>query len=780
MADDIDQYTAQLLPDGKTTISNQYFDLNQPFAFPRYGNDCTPYVCGRDYMADVAKAIRAAKSFIMITGWQLDYDVELDQRGVAGHPGRLSELLANALERGVHVRVMLYDSIASALDTHDDATQDKLNALPPGKGSIQVMLQNPNTTRPSAASQAVKLARGQAVDMNTLFSHHQKSVIIDGEKAFIGGIDLAYGRWDTYACDVVIDPNLHVLNDAYNSQISPYRKPTAAELALTKENSDRPGFASIYTTNGNAKGYLLDPSTQPREPWQDIALQIKGPAAYDVFVNFVLRWGSFAGSGTNAFDANMNANWFEKAKGQANLADPLARGAGTASVQICRSASSAQLGDELVLWDNAHKYVNDDWKTAKPARRKIVQAARAAWKGNHQTSIRDAMVNCIRAAQAFIYIENQFFISNCGVDQNGTKSPASNPIISELANAIGQAIHKGSAFHVWLVLPEHPEGKMEEDGTISQTWWAQQGVKRGQDSLIHRINATIVAKNRKKWGIEQPKNNSEISLQLASHGMLEEWKKYLTVLNVRNYGSTSGGKVISEMIYVHSKLMIVDDAVAIIGSANINDRSLNGNGDTEIAAVVVDNAQAAMTDVGGGVKCITRQFAKELRKKLWEKHLGMLVDQKTTGVQKQGAPSSIDIDKPLDIATITGIQKLADKNRAAYNEVFVHTARDSYGTLKEGRIKGYTHHYKDINAKSHSSFLTTITPPLQALYMDAKGNHKVKDALAKLSGEIKGFWVSMPLDWGNKEGQTPRAPLNSPQSIAINKPATLENDTARV
>ena len=39
------------------------------------------------------------------------------------------------------------------------------------------------------------------------------------------------------------------------------------------------------------------------------------------------------------------------------------------------------------------------------------------------------------------------------------------------------------------------------------------------------------------------------------------------------------------MIYVHSKMMIVDDEFILIGSANINDRSLRGNRDTEIAVV---------------------------------------------------------------------------------------------------------------------------------------------------------------------------------------------------
>ena len=36
-------------------------------------------------------------------------------------------------------------------------------------------------------------------------------------------------------------------------------------------------------------------------------------------------------------------------------------------------------------------------------------------------------------------------------------------------------------------------------------------------------------------------------------------------------------------IYVHSKMMIVDDVYIIIGSANINERSMAGSRDSEIA-----------------------------------------------------------------------------------------------------------------------------------------------------------------------------------------------------
>lgn len=47
-----------------------------------------------------------------------------------------------------------------------------------------------------------------------------------------------------------------------------------------------------------------------------------------------------------------------------------------------------------------------------------------------------------------------------------------------------------------------------------------------------------------------------------------------------------GGKPVSEIVYVHSKLMIVDDDWAILGSANINDRSMVGDWDSELAVIM--------------------------------------------------------------------------------------------------------------------------------------------------------------------------------------------------
>lgn len=40
------------------------------------------------------------------------------------------------------------------------------------------------------------------------------------------------------------------------------------------------------------------------------------------------------------------------------------------------------------------------------------------------------------------------------------------------------------------------------------------------------------------------------------------------------------------MIYIHAKLMIVDDRYLIVGSANWNDRSMLGSRDCEVAVLI--------------------------------------------------------------------------------------------------------------------------------------------------------------------------------------------------
>lgn len=80
---------------------------------------------------------------------------------------------------------------------------------------------------------------------------------------------------------------------------------------------------------------------------------------------------------------------------------------------------------------------------------------------------------------------------------------------------------------------------------------------RGRDSLLERLQAA---------GITEPEN-------------------YVTFHGLRNH-AVLNGDLISELIYVHSKLLIVDDRLVICGSANINDRSMIGKRDSEVALLI--------------------------------------------------------------------------------------------------------------------------------------------------------------------------------------------------
>jgi phospholipase D1/2 len=60
---------------------------------------------------------------------------------------------------------------------------------------------------------------------------------------------------------------------------------------------------------------------------------------------------------------------------------------------------------------------------------------------------------------------------------------------------------------------------------------------------------------------------------------IKDINQYLYFFSLRTHSLIEGNPV-TEIIYVHSKLMIVDDRIALIGSANINDRSLDGKRDT--------------------------------------------------------------------------------------------------------------------------------------------------------------------------------------------------------
>jgi phosphatidylserine/phosphatidylglycerophosphate/cardiolipin synthase-like enzyme len=88
-----------------------------------------------------------------------------------------------------------------------------------------------------------------------------------------------------------------------------------------------------------------------------------------------------------------------------------------------------------------------------------------------------------------------------------------------------------------------------------------------------------------------------------------------------------------ERITVHSKLVLVDDELTLIGSANFNRRSLTHDGELQLA--ITDRNDSSATDRKDS-------FAKQSRKRLWGEHLRSSVDD---GIQKAQEQFKSGIEK---------------------------------------------------------------------------------------------------------------------------------------
>jgi phospholipase D1/2 len=77
--------------------------------------------------------------------------------------------------------------------------------------------------------------------------------------------------------------------------------------------------------------------------------------------------------------------------------------------------------------------------------------------------------------------------------------------------------------------------------------------------------------------------------------------------------------------YIHAKGMVVDDRIAIIGSANINERSQRGDRDSELACIIRDTDMIDSTM--GGKPYKVGRFAHTMRVRLMREHLGIDVDE---------------------------------------------------------------------------------------------------------------------------------------------------------
>ncbi|KAB2618628.1 phospholipase D alpha 1-like [Pyrus ussuriensis x Pyrus communis] len=402
-----------------------------------------------------------------ISGWSVCTKITLvrdPKRQILGGDLTLGEFLKKKADEGVKV-LMLKDGVMA---THDEETESYFH---------------------NTAVHCVFIVKD--LQVSTMFTHHQKIVVVDSELpnggglekrrivSFIGGIDLCDGRYDT---------------------------------------PSHPIFRTLDTTHKNDLH-------QPNFPWHDIHCRLEGPIAWD------------------------------------------------------------QGGKDLLV---ELRELDDTFIPPSPAAFGFPDSPEDAAKAglvtgkNHviDQSIQDAYINAIRCAKSFICIENQYFLgSSFGwhsdyVTLKVEEVGALHLIPKELSLKIVSKIEAGERFTVYIVMPMWPEGIPESQTAQAMLHWQRMTMDMMYRDIVQTLKVKGIEANPKDYLAFFCLGNHEKKLprEYEPPEKPEHGSDYSRAQQARRF-----------MIYVHAKVMIVDDEYIIIGSANINQRSMDGARDSEIA-----------------------------------------------------------------------------------------------------------------------------------------------------------------------------------------------------
>ena len=279
---------------------------------------------------------------------------------------------------------------------------------------------------------------------------------------------------------------------------------------------------------------------------------------------------------------------------------------------------------------------------------------------NIERSIYLAYIWLIENSKHFILIENQFFISSTG----GNK--VKNKIADTLAKRICRAIDEEKPFLSVILIPLLPgfEGDITAKETHLlrvQVYWHLMTIYSAKNSLFNQV-VRHFRRRRAERLLEGPNKYFGSSDRTFSDDAI--FNRFVKIYGLRNHDEIKG-RPVTELIYIHSKLIIVDDHYALLGSANINDRSLLGNRDSELAMFFEDSEKIEGKIAG-------RKFQKSENIRSFR-----------INVMKSIAQLEIDYEDPLSPNMWKSIDMQASINTDFYKKVFHVYPCDSLTTLEE-------------------------------------------------------------------------------------------------
>lgn len=232
-------------------------------------------VDGRDYFWNVSKALLMAKDRIFIHDWWLSPELYLRRPGTPKY--RLDNILKQKASEGVRIFVIIYNEVSNNFTpTDSNYTKQRLIGLHPN----------------------IYVQRSPSHFQTGTFywAHHEKLCVIDETIAFMGGLDLCFGRWDTPGHVLVDDAEFdreegnmarnHVSEDP--ALLGPARDGREAHVWPGQDYANE--RVMEWHTLSKPEQDLFPRDKFPRMPWHDTGLQLVGQPARDLCRHFVQRW----------------------------------------------------------------------------------------------------------------------------------------------------------------------------------------------------------------------------------------------------------------------------------------------------------------------------------------------------------------------------------------------------------------------------------------------------------------------------------------------------------
>ena len=641
------------------TSTTQWFAENRHATHPiTHNNRLKVFICGEEGFGDIATQIASAKESIDLICWGFDPGMELKRGASATWPRgeTYGDLLIKAAARGVKVRLLVwFDRIlcgftknmpghshgtdpwrkrsrfhgddkvgaqhslamlkAKAKDLHDCKRGNVHGKITPemipllareeycyswydaamhGRlAGIEVRKRGTNTdnVNRSLESEQHKPASLASLEIERLglihaATHHQKTILIDfmyeeGKKAvgYVMGLNSVTDYWDTCA---------HKLEDPRREQGAAVTADEAVQPLDPKDKAD-PGFASL-------------------KPYQDYACRIDGgKALISVYNNFVTAWDRSINDLTHSAANDCVSKTECKAPPPALLKKAAP---GDSTVQIVRTQP-----------DENDKSIKDIYNLATDAA-------------------------CLSGG--YLYVENQYFQNEEWAQRLMQKRKAVVAAWKRGSIKVRKTMRDMPVMHMFVVIPVPEREQMIPSTHDTLSALGDGAGMTGQIKMIKEANMAKKVMSRGANGV--PKYVSSIP-RVVKHANEIEKRDNLQLENV--FGMKFAVAMLQASgydkkrwryreIYIHAKLLLVDDGFMTLGSANLNQRSMAVDSEINIAtndAVLARNLrQRVWTQHSGGKICGKSGSQVEIADAFsnWRKLMASNFKRKKNGAQLEG------------------------------------------------------------------------------------------------------------------------------------------------